>query len=399
MKVVYYSKEIDRETDFIFGFNGVDLVRTEDENQDVDFVAFPSVRLLAGLGSPQSETDFKNEIRNHPNYEFSKKNPHLPIIFYHRFEFLYDEVYELFIKLVCEELNTKREKVILLDSCVNPRKGVINPPKYIQLRQYHFKTLEYSTNKTNKFSFLTNRNNKLRTQILDKVLYGYQNDIDLLRQENIISFRNYKYDKVPAGVSDDITDIKDFIDNSDSYEFKNDFDFFKTINLPWVIDDFKLGEGYMDMHDKLYQIYLKSYFSLTVDTHYFYSSLDYKNDDDFNMAFSEKGLIPLHCGNLPFIIHYSDYYNRLEDVGFDFSYLKTLFDINYKTNTLKQNFESIDKFVSYFKNNTFETIEQDYLNLTDIVNTNLNVLKDIENSKSNTYILEFYTQIKQEKYR
>ena len=399
MKIIYYSREIDKETDFIFGFNGIDLVRTEDERQDIDFIVFPSVRLLAGLGSPQSETDFKNEIKNHPNYEFSKKNPHLPIIFYHRFEFLYDEVYELFIKLVCEELNTKREKIILLDSCVNPRKGVINPPKYIQLRQYHFKTLEYSTNKTNKFSFLTNRNNKLRTQILDKVLYGYQNDVDLLRQENIISFRNYKYDKVPAGVSDDITDIKDFIDNSDSYEFKNDFDFFKTINLPWVIDDFKLGEGYIDMHDKLYQIYSTSYFSLTVDTQYFYSSLDYKSDDDFNMAFSEKGLIPLHCGNLPFIIHYSDYYNRLEDVGFDFSYLKILFDIDYKTNTLKQNFDSIDKFIYYFKNNSMESIQKDYINLTDVVGKNLEVLKNIENSKPNTYILEFYIQVKQEKYR
>lgn len=394
MNIIYYSREIDKETDFIFRFNGVNLIRTEDEKQNIDFVPFPAVRILAGLGSPQSEIDFKKEIRNHPNYEFSKKNPHLPVIFYHRFEFLYDEVYELFIKLVCEELNTKREKVILLDSCVNPRKGVINPPKHIQLRQYHFKTFDFSDVRNNKFSYLTNKNNKLRTQILDKVLYGYENNVSLLRNENILSFRNYKSN----GPSVDISDIKTFIQES-TYKFKNEYDFFKTLDLPWVIDDFKIGEGYLDMHDKMYEIYSKSYFSLTVDTQYFYSSLDYKSDDDFNMAFSEKGLIPLHSGNLPFIIHYSDYYNRLEEIGFDFSYLKTLFDIDYKTNTLKQNFDSIEKFISYFKNNTIETIKNDYISLGDIVNKNLRMLHDIETSKSNTYILEFYKQIKQEKNR
>lgn len=394
MDVVYYSREIDKETNYIFGFNGINLIRTEDETENIDFVPFPSVRILAGLGNPQSEEDFKNELRTHPNYEFYKKNPHLPIVFYHRFEFLYDGVYELFIKLVCEELNTKRQKIILLDSSVNHRKGVINTPKFIQLKQYHFKTFDYKDTKNKKFSYLTNKNNKLRTQILDKVLYGYDNDIYSLKNENILSFRNYKINEP----SSDISDIKDFI-NQSTYKFKNDYDFFKTLDLPWVIDDFKIGEGYVDMHDKLYEIYSKSYFSLMVDTHYHYSDLDFDTTQEFNIAFSEKGLIPLHCGNLPFVIHYSDYYNRLEEVGFDFSYLKTLFDIDYKTNTLKQNFDSIEKFISYFKNNTLETIKNDYNGLKPIIESNMEILKDIESSKSNTYILEFYTKIKQEKNR
>jgi hypothetical protein len=396
MDVVYYSREIDKETNYIFGFNGINFKRTESESDNIDFVVFPAVRILVGLGNPQSEEDFKTELRNHPNYDFYKKNPHLPVIFFHRFEFIFDELYKLFVKIVCEEFNTKPQKIILLDSCVNPRQGVINPPKFIQFRQYHFKTYDIDNKRGKKFSFLTNKNNKLRTQIFDKVIYEYENDTDLLREENIVSFRNYLNTEKPPGPSSNISSIKNFIKKSPEYTFKNDFEFFKSLNLPWVIDDFKIGEGYLDMHDKMYGVYSQSYFSLMIDTQYFYSSLDFEGTD-FNMAFSEKGLIPLHCGNLPFIIHYSDYYNRLEDVGFDFSYLKTLFDIDYKTNTLKQNFDSIEKFVSYFKNNTIDKISQDYESLNHIVKNNLEILKTVENLESNTYILEFYKQIKQEK--
>jgi hypothetical protein len=399
MKVVYYSREPDIETDYIFRFNGINLKRTESETDDIDFIVFASTRILVGVGVKKSQEIFKNEIRNHPNYHFAKKNPHLPVIFYHRFEFIFDEQYELFSKIVCEELNRTREKIILLDSCITHRNGVINIPKSIQLRQYHLKTFDINNNKEKKFSFLNNKNNKLRTQVFDKIISNYNNDIERLKSENIITFRNYLHQEIPPGPSKNISNIKKYINQSNNYKFVNDYDFFETLNIPWALDDFKLGEGYVTMHENLYDIYSKSYFSLVVETSYFYLSLEYPQNIKNNMAFSEKGVIPLHVGNLPFIVHYSEYYNELEKIGLDFSYLKSLFDIDYKNNSLIENFKSIDKFISYFRDTSLESIKKDYQSLSHIVKNNIEVLKKIENKEINTYILRFYEQIKKEKHK
>lgn len=396
--VLYFSIEEDLETHYIFGLNGVDLQRTEDENAAVDFIAFPAVRIFVGLGSPESERAFLEELRNHPNYDFAKKNPEIPIIFYHRFEFLYDEVYDIFIKLVCEELNRKPNTLILLDSCVGDRKGVINVPKFIQIRQFHLKSSIAKIDRLKKFSFLTNRNNKLRSQILDKVLYEYENDVDLFKSENIVSFRNYKDNNSVKGPSNDISDIKTFIEESHEYKFKNDFEFFNSINLPWVIDDFSIGLGFQEMQDSLHDFYSHCYYSLIVETEYFYSPLDFVKKKEFNMAFSEKGIIPFYSHNLPFIITHSDYYLGFEKIGLDFSYLKTLFDIDYRTNTLKENFESIEKFVSYFKENDLDTIKKDFARFSHIIENNIEILKKIENRESTQEVFDFFQKIKDRRY-
>lgn len=397
MKITYFNRETEIETDFIFRFNDITLHRTEIETDDIDFVIFPSVRISVGVGSIKSNDFFRNELRNHSNFDFSKKNPHIPVLFYHRHEFILDEEYSILLKIVGEELGISPEKIIVLDSCILPRKNTINPPKFIQLRQYHINTSEYDISKTKKFAFLINKNNKLRSQIFDKIITIYDRDVNLLRKDNIISFRNYSFENNPQGPSENILEIQQYIQNSLFYKFQNDYDFYKTLELPWVIDDFTIGHEYQKMYKNQHEMYSECYYSLIIETGFYYLSFEYPQKIEHNMAFSEKGLTALASGNLPFVIHYSQYYNELERAGFDFSYLQTIFGINYKENTLKQNFDSVDTFISYFKNNTIETINKDYQTVKHIVKHNKDLINKIQNRIPNDEVFEFFNKIKQEK--
>lgn len=397
MELIYYSKELDPQTDSIFGFNGVNIRVTSDETEDIDLVIFASLQINIGLGSPRTEEEYRVNLRAHPNYEFSKRNPHIPVMFYHRHEFLLDEVHELFLNITSEELNISKEKIILLDSCINPRKGVINPPKITQFRQYKVKSYESNDEKTKKFSFLVNKNGKLRLQIFDKVISQYEGDVDKMREENVVSFRNYIFEE--NGPSTSIHNIEKYINESVYYKFQNNFDFYKGLGFPWIIDDFNIGHEYQKMYDFLHKLYSSSYFSLIIETGYQYLTVDYDDNHGGNKAFSEKALVAMSCGNLPFVIHFSDYYKQLESSGFDFSYLKTLFDIDYRENDIRGNFDSIEKFVSYFKNNTLDTIKKDYDNLIDIVENNRNVIKKLENREIDSSVIDFFEQIKSEKHK
>lgn len=384
-------------------YNGINFNQISDRNlaSDVDFISFEGFQSILGVGVPKIEVEFIENLRKHPSFSFSKENPHLPVLFFHEHEVIIKPVYDLFLKLVTKELGIEPRKIIVYDSGLMEKEKSINPPILSKIRQYKMKTNVVEVEKTKKFALLNNRSRKLRLQILDKILQIYDNDIESLRNENIITFRNYQQNYSiggEQGPSSDITDFKSFIAYSRYYKFHNKFDFYKKINLPWVADDFKIGHSYREMYKNQNIIYSSSYFSIIPETEYWYLDLDFESDDLDYLAFSEKSLIALSSGNLPFIIHYGEYYKKLEEVGFDFSYLKTLFNIDYRENNLRENFESIENFILYLKENTLSKIEEDYKKLLPIVENNKNILKKIENREVNDQIIDFFQTIKNEKY-
>jgi hypothetical protein len=396
MKLNYFFIGHQKTLEECLRYEGIELNQVSDYNQNVDFISFEGFQTSLGVGIPKSEKTFVEQLIQHPSFNFSKQNPNIPILFFHEHEMVIKPVYDLFIKLVSKELGIEPRKIIIYDSGLIDRENCINPPILSKIRQYRMSSSNVQVGKTKKFSFLNNRSRVLRLQTLDKILKVYDNDLGKLKNENIITFRNY--DNETQSPSNDLTDLQSFIVHSRYYRFHNNFHFYKNIELPWIEDDFKIGHSYHQMYKNQHIIYSNTYFSIIPETEYWYLDLEYESDDLDYLAFSEKSLIALSCGNLPFVVHHGKYYKRLESAGFDFSYLKTVFDIDYKENNLRQNFESIDKFVYFLKNNTIETIEDVYTNLTKIVENNKNILKIVENKQTNTEIIEFFTKIKNEKY-
>lgn len=378
-----------------FSFQNVKLNRFDNfDSTKIHFIPFDGIRI--DLESEDAITFFKDSIITHLNYEFSKSNTHIPVIFFHEHEPLNSKNYQIFISIVSSLLGIQSNKIILIDTNIIDRDGVLNIPLEMKIKQFEIEVNKNNLEKTHKFSFLNNKSGKLRIESLDKVLKIYKNDVSLLLDENIITYRNY--DENIQGPSNDVSDIEHFMKESQYYKYHNTYDFYKNIGFPWTIDNFKIGGEYKQMFKNQEILYGKSYFSIVLETTWDYYNIDHVSSDTNFLAISEKGLVPFCSGNLPFIIHDKTYYNKLESIGFDFSYLKTIFDINYKTNSLKKNFIELDKFLSYMKNSDLNTIKKDYESVSDVLNKNIKLLKFIESKKINNNLLEFIKKIKRIKF-
>jgi hypothetical protein len=396
MRLTYPLKHEPISTLTCFDYKGVILNRIENwtPDIDIDFIPFESLTIDdVGDGS-----EFIRLLRLHENYSISKQNPNVPVLFFHEHESLDPYHYSRFIQLVKKELKIKPRKIILFETNLFDRKGKINPPIKNKIRQFDIKVNDIEVDKIHKFTFLNNRTRKLRLEVLDKVIKSYDNDIKKLREENLVTFRNYiEINKWNRGISSDLSDIQKIIESSKEYTFHNDFEFYNNVGFPWTYDDFPVGGGFRDMHTKLYDIFSQSYFSIILETNWFYYNLEYKRTLREFVTFSEKVLAPIASGNLPFIIHGKEFYIQLEKAGFDFSYLKTLFGIDYKKNKLNKNFESIDKFINYIKSKSLDEINEDYQNLKPLIENNKQVLKKIQDKTLEPEIELFIQEVKNEK--
>lgn len=401
MELNYYHPFDGITTEYMFNFKGLKLNCIDDFNSNqIDFIPFDGVR-VSSLQDKNQIKDFVHEVKINGSFQKALEDNKLPIVFYHEHETLDTISYMTFLKIVSETLNVDKKKIILLDSNLLEKDGTINSPFDLKIKQFKIKVKDSTFEKNTKFAFLNNRSRKLRVQILDKILKNYENDINLLKKDNIVTFRNFKENenlKIKKGPSNDISCINDFILESKYYKFYNNYDFYKSIGLPWVIDDFTVGHEYNKMYEKQNIIYSTSCFSIVTETENRWLNLDTNRNEIGYLPLTEKAIVPISCGNLPFIVHESNYYNRLEEGGFDFSYLKELFGINYKTNTLRENFDSLDKFVSYFKNNQLKQVIKDYESFEDLIESNKKVLKDIQENTYSKSISEFVDKIKKEKY-
>jgi hypothetical protein len=90
---------------------------------------------------------------------------------------------------------------------------------------------------------------------------------------------------------------------------------------------------------------------------------------------SEKTFNTFLNGTLPFIIESAEFYKKLLEYGFDFSYLKEEFDIDYENNTLEENFLKIKDFTTKLKNMSIDDVNSLRNKYNYLILNNYNVIK------------------------
>lgn len=218
----------------------------------------------------------------------------------------------------------------------------------------------FGSNRDKKLSFFVNKINVYRFIGIDKLLYTYsnKNSLDLDCYYSMAS-PNWPSDNQDY---DHIYHTK--ISNNVLYKIKSNEDFLSQI-IPTNLEKLPSDEysNFIKSHlnnkfHKLKYLYSKSLFSLVFETQ---SSIKFNElEDSYQPEFwqiSEKTIIPILCGNLPFIILDYNFYNVMEQNGFDFSYLTDIFDIDYKNNSFKQNINDIDKFLHKIKNSNLDDLK------------------------------------------
>ena len=90
---------------------------------------------------------------------------------------------------------------------------------------------------------------------------------------------------------------------------------------------------------------------------------------------SEKTFNTFLNGTLPFIIESAEFYKKLLEYGFDFSYLKEEFDIDYENNTLEENFLKIKDFTTKLKNMSIVEVNSLRTKYNYLILNNYNIIK------------------------
>ena len=96
-----------------------------------------------------------------------------------------------------------------------------------------------------------------------------------------------------------------------------------------------------------------------------------------------------------FFIHHGTYYQFLEKQGFDFSYLKDIFDIDYKLNSLQDNLRDIYKIGLFIKDKSLTELLELRAKYNDILENNKNLLLSFF-KECNSDTIEFIKYIKDE---
>jgi hypothetical protein len=95
------------------------------------------------------------------------------------------------------------------------------------------------------------------------------------------------------------------------------------------------------------------------------------------LQFSEKILLGIASGSMVFIVADKLYYKMYEDIGFDFGYIKEIFDIDYKSNTIFDNYNELDKFIPFIKNKNINELNEIRKKYIHYVEKNLKVMKQL----------------------
>jgi hypothetical protein len=321
----------------------------------------------------------KNDIEEITNIktqlnELDLTNKKFLICYYH--ERMSPDVFKNKINNLTSILGINSNQILLIDSSISEVNDSLKVPLEFKLKQYNvYFTYSFVENKKNilhndrnkKFSFLVSKPNVERVYIFDKIAYHY-NDISLLRNENIIAV-NFPYS------------TKIFNQNINFNIKGNDLN---ELKLPWKLDESREIYGNNKLNGTIHNYYQSSIFSIIVET-----ASDYLPDnmmDDhlindskklLNFQISEKSLLPILNGNLPFIVHDGMMYEKLEEIGFNFGYLKEIFNIDYKPNSFKQNADSVSLILDFVKNKSIDELNEIRKNNIKYIENNFKILINI----------------------
>ena len=387
---IFYDKDILPENyeytlSRLFQYNGIELNYTNSP-KEIDILFFDYISICELHDSKEQQKTLR-DLQFNIAYPIALHNPKIPKFFINSHELMTKENYDSFLNFFSENLKCDKSSIFLIDTLLPQRESLIEIPLLTKIKQFNLQENKNKINRTKKFACLNNKPNFLRVKAFDLIIKQYDGDIQKLRNENLISFRN-SIQKTNWNPSDSIEEFESRED-----ELNYSLDFYKSISLPWLIDDIDINP-YIDMYNSMNEIYSNSFFSLVTETDDLWENLS----SDY-IPFSEKIIIPLLCGNLPFGIVDKTYYQYFIDAGFDFSYLFTIFGIDYLNNSARQNYEMIPNFVKFLKDKSLEEISKIYDSCSDIVYHNQKIMENIVNNIPSNSELKFIEDLKQLKYK
>ena len=379
LKVFPITENIGQLTSWIEYF----LINTEyrielSDLNSCDFILFGE---LTGGKNPIDDEKFIKWIYKNKHFKNMLTKNILSINFQ---EALPEELLEDRLKVLKKELNIDESQVFHVDAVLTNFRSFNDIPLEFKLRQFFYgidielNNLEniFYANRLKKITFLTNKINLHRLQIFDKVVHLY-NDINKFKIENNVSMLNAHLME-PHKIS-----IIKLIEKNKNY-LNYDKNFYNNLNLPWYIDNPSHPGDVVKVQTNTFNLHKTSVFSLVSET---VDGLTNRNEPyeiiNFNqpnykfLRVSEKSIIPLIVGSLPYYITDFIYYRMYEKLGFNFGYLWDLFGIEYRTNTEYQNYQNLNKFIPIIKELTIEELNSIKIKYKDYIDNNFEVIKKL----------------------
>lgn len=244
------------------------------------------------------------------------------------------------------------------------------------------------------------------------LLNPYTPAVDEYRFKKISSF-NFKFSFIRLiSVSSMIMcydDISEFFKDNEITLFDESYDLYIKDDSKYALNHAKLKYGYGELYKKIklpikfenekgfifdgssksmFVIHEKlrnSCFSLVLETTNNYahtaSMLNENRILSDKSQLSEKTFNTFLNGTLPYVIESADFYKKLSEYGFDFSYLKEEFGIDYENNTLEDNFLKIKDFTNKLKDMSIDDVNLLRNKYYDTILNNYNLIRSFMNGK------------------
>lgn len=349
--------------------------------ENCEIITLDNIRIWLDIKNEDGQKKVLEDLRQLSIYNQLKKTNKF-VLFYVYEEYFPRDYYQIFLNLISKELEINKKQILFLDCGTKIRQDKL--PFQFKINCFSF-LKSFKTGETeikHKLTFLNNKTTQTRFLGFDAILNGYENDFEKMKSENLISFRNV----INGAPASDITKIA---------EWTNKHDLYNKIEIPWILDDLK-GGSYQDNHYQSLKLFEASIFGLVCETSYpnLYLNIEPLIEID-SFAFSEKTLIPILSKNMVFFIHHGTYYQFLEKQGFDFSYLKDIFDIDYKLNSLQDNLRDIYKIGLFIKDKSLKELLELRAKYNNILENNKNLLVSFF-KECNSDTIEFIKYIKDE---
>jgi hypothetical protein len=333
-------------------------VELSDQISDCDLI------LLDFLTTSYNDEKYKKSITKHLKIkdDLHYKTKNFIGVSYHEIHPM--DIFEEKLSFIEKELNIKRERIFFIDTSLTNRNNYNDVPFEFKLRQfiYHvndYKFENYKEKRKKKLTYLTNKVSFARFRVFDKVLFLY-GDVGKLKNENNISILNNNFDSENGGK------IDYYCENVKNLHFNKEF--YDKLNLPWEIDKYPKEWEKNEICQSVYDFNNTSIFTLVLETENDHdlriNNTPFENQHFFEkininrLQISEKSVLPLFSSSMPFYIVDNLYYRTYEEIGYDFGYLKDIFDINYRTNTYYENYLELNKFINVIKNNSLDELNK-----------------------------------------
>jgi len=307
---------------------------------------------LSGLDSVDIDNEFYKSLDIAKNKIGTNDITNKLILFFFIHETHRHHILEKKIKLISSFLNVDESKILCIQSSLFDF-GRIKVPLQFKLKQYKFEfynNFDFDFKFRNfKLTFLNNKIREFRLKVLDSIFKIYKNDIQKIKNENLISFGNLNFLINRASL---------FLEKN-----YNSFEYYENLDFPWILDEHKINiKAHSPAYNTAINFYKQSIFSIITETETgsggylskIYDLFEKKNKEEYytTLQISEKILLPLIAGSLPILIMDSFYYEKLEKLGFDFSYIKDLFNINYKEIDFKDFYNKFESIILPFIQNS-----------------------------------------------